>query len=147
MNTMRNTNCILVAVILAFMLVLASGCTPPPMQTSTNLDIQITDKGFNPGIVYVPAGQSITVTLTNMTQSEHSWIILTESYFNPYQDQTLDVYYELSIPAGDTQTGTFLAPQTGIQLDIICENEQCIEAGLHGSFVVVDEETTDSDGE
>lgn len=147
MNTMRYINIFLVAVILVFLLVFASGCTPAPIQTSTNLEIQITDKGFDPGKVYVPAGQSITVTITNMTKSEQSWIILAEPYFNPYQDQTSDVYYKLSIPAGDTQTATFLAPQTGIQLDIICENERCIEAGLRGSFVVVDEGTMDSDGE
>jgi plastocyanin len=139
MDVMKKLNWILAVATLALTLVLASGCTPPPIQTSTNLEIQITEEGFEPGTVYVPAGQTVNVTLTNLTQSEHSWIILAEPYFSPYQDETLEVYFELSIPAGESQTDTFIAPQTGIQLDIICENEQCIEVGFRGRLVVVDQ--------
>lgn len=134
---MRKLNEIIVAAILAMTLMLTSGCTPPPIQTCTDLEIQITEKGFEPGTVYVPAGETITVTFTNSTQTEHSWIILAEPYFSPYQDDKLDAYYEITIPARESMTDTFTAPQTGIQLDIVCENEQCIEAGFRGRFVVV----------
>jgi len=138
----------LVLPILALLVILSfiSGCTPPPIQTSTDLNIEITELGFNPGIVYIPAGQKIKVTVTNSTDSQHSWVILREPYFSPYKSDTLDVFYEISVPSGESKTESFKSPETAIQLDIICENELCTEAGLHGKIIVVEELITGSDG-
>jgi plastocyanin len=139
METMNYRNRLLSVLILAVILASAAGCAPPSIQTASSLTVQITEKGFTPAEVYVPAGQEITIQVTNKTDSDHIWIILAEPYFSPYQADAPDVYYQITIPAGESITDTFTAPTTGIQLDIICENELCIEAGFRGRFIAVDE--------
>ena len=120
-------------------LLLAAGCSPPPIQAETSLTIEITEKGFIPGDVFVPIGREITVTIINKTGSDHAWTVLAEPYFSPYQTDAPDVFYEILVPAGKSMKDTFTAPATGIQLDIICENELCIEAGFRGRFIAIEE--------
>lgn len=126
-------------IITAAVLLFTARCSSPPIQAETTLTIEITDQGFIPGDVYVPTGQEISVTIINKTGSDHAWIVLAEPYFSPYQADTPDVFYEILVPAGKSMTDTFTAPATGIQLDIICENELCIEAGFRGRFIAVED--------
>ncbi len=119
-------------------LFLIAGCNPPEILPETSIDVQISDKGFIPDVLYVPTGKEIYVTLTNSTQEDHNWVILADSYVNPYLQGPPTVYFEVEVPAGRIINTSFLSPKSPIQLDIVCENDECIKAGMNSLLVVVD---------
>jgi plastocyanin len=115
-----------------------TGCNAPTIHPETSIEVQISDKGFTPDVLYVPTGKEIKITLINSTQEDHNWIILADSYVNPYLQGPPDVYFEVEVPAGKTIYTSFNSPKSPIQLDVVCENEECIKAGMNSLLVVVE---------
>jgi plastocyanin len=116
-----------------------AGCNAPPIHPETSIEVQISDKGFTPDVLYVPTGKEIKITLTNSTQEDHNWIILADSYVNPYLQDPPAVYFKIDVPAGKTINTSFFSPKSPIQLDVVCENDECIKAGMNSLLVVVEE--------
>jgi plastocyanin len=120
-------------------ILILAGCSAPEIHPETRLEVQISEKGFTPDVLYVPAGKEITITLTNSTEVDHKWIILVDSYVNPFLQDPPTVYFQITVPAGETVNSTFLSPKSPIQLDVVCENEACIKAGMNALLVVVNQ--------
>lgn len=128
--------------IASMVLMLISGiglirCTPPPIQTQSSFNIMIHENRFTPDTLYVNTSSEVILNITNETSESHDWIILTEPYFSPYHKGEVESYYKVTVPAGETIKTTFIAPATAIQLDIVCENENCVLAGMRARLIVV----------
>lgn len=136
MHDQKVTGALLISL---FLLSLMVGCSAPPLLLETSLEVQISEKGFTPDALYVPTGKELSVTLTNTTTTDHKWIILADPYVNPYVQGSPSVYFQIDVPAGKTVNTSFLTPESPIQLDVVCENDACIKAGMNAILVVVEQ--------
>ncbi len=115
-----------------------AGCTPPPIQTHNSFNIVIQENQFSPDTLFVNTDSEIDVSISNETSESHDWIILVEPYFSPYRKGETEPYLQVSVPAGETLQTSFISPSTAIQLDIVCENEDCVLAGMRARLIVVE---------
>jgi uncharacterized cupredoxin-like copper-binding protein len=109
-------------------------------EASTNLSVQMTDFAFEPDSVAVPAGQEITIELTNAGSVEHDYVILKRGQRIeaetdlPDDEETIVaefVEFEQRVQPGESTTVTFTAPEAG-SYQIICRVPGHFTAGMEG---------------
>jgi uncharacterized cupredoxin-like copper-binding protein len=114
---------------------------------STSLDVTTTDFQFSPSSWTVPAGEEITIEITNDGSVLHEWVLLqpgvnieTEADLPETEEELLAdfVYVEDEVDAGATKTLSFTAPAAGTY-QVICAIETHFDAGMEGTLTVVDE--------
>ena len=119
---------------------LLGACSGGP---STELKASMEDFMFSPVEWTVPAGEEITIELTNDGSVEHEWVILQsgvtisdESELPETEEELLAdfVYWEDEVEPGETKTLTFTAPPAG-EYQIICAIEDHFNAGMEGTLV------------
>ena len=109
-------------------------------QPATNIDVDMTDFAFTPSQYIVPAGQEITLHVQHDGTVEHDFIIMkygTEvgGHFN--EDDQPNVYWQLKVQPGESQTVTFTAPTEPGNYQIVCGMAGHVEAGMIGTLEVV----------
>lgn len=122
-------------VVLAAVGLLLTACGP---QTA-ELEVTLSDFAFEPAQVSVPAGSEVTLTLTNEGSVEHEWVLVEQGYTiePPVNDEDEDhIYWEAEVPAGETETFTFTAPDTAGEYQIVCVIAGHLESGMEGSLTV-----------
>ena len=86
---------------------------------------------FDPESWEIPAGEEITITLTNSGTIDHEWVLLnpgvtiaSEAELPETEEELLSefVFWEEEVSPGDTATFTFTAPAEGTY-QIICAIE------------------------
>ena len=107
---------------------------------TTNLRVNMTDFVFEPREYTVPAGESITLVLSNNGALEHSFLILKlgteiDDGFNP--DDHENIYWEAELVAGAQESFSFTAPTEPGEYYIVCDIEGHIESGMVGTLKVV----------
>ena len=129
---------IVLITILLFTLALSacSGQSKP----STEIHVDMTDFAFTPNQYLVPAGQQITLHVQHDGTVEHDFIIMkygTEvgEHFNE-EDQP-NVYWQIKVQPGQTETLTFTAPDQPGTYQIVCGMAGHVEAGMVGKLEVV----------
>lgn len=112
---------------------------PDAGDATTDLSVNMVEFEFDPSDSVVPAGQEITLSLTNSGSVEHNWVVLdadvrleTEEEFS--EDMVL---LEENLEPGDALTTTFAAPARGIY-QVICTVPGHLTAGMEGRLSVVD---------
>jgi len=109
---------------------------------STEISAELEDFQFTPDSWTVPAGEEITIELTNNGSVIHEFVILQsgvtisdESDLPETEEELLAdfVYWEDEIEAGETKTATFTAPPAG-EYQIICAIEGHFTAGMQGTL-------------
>ena len=129
------------AVILSVML-LTSACSGGVEEASTELSATVQEFSFSPNAWTVPAGQEISIAVTNAGTVLHEWVLLQEGVVIaseadlPETEEELladFVYVEEEIEAGDTQTLTFQAPPAGTY-QVICAIETHFDGGMEGTL-------------
>jgi uncharacterized cupredoxin-like copper-binding protein len=114
---------------------------------STDLEATTTDFQFSPNTWTVPAGEEISIEITNDGSVLHEWVLLqpgvtieSEADLPATEEELLAdfVYVETEVEAGDTATLTFDAPPVGTY-QVICAIETHYDAGMEGTLTVVDE--------
>ena len=134
---LRSTNRVaLVGLVLAAFTVAAcssGGDGTGGQPASTELTTSIVEYQFTPDTWKVPAGEQITITITNDGALKHEWVLLqggvritTEAEF---EEDTVNV--EQEVEPGETQTLTFQAPAAGTY-QVICAIPGHFDAGLKG---------------
>ena len=127
---------------LAVIMPLALLLTACGSSASTEISAEMSDFQFSPGSWTVPAGEEITIELTNNGSVQHEFVILqpgvtiTEESELPETEEELladFVYWEDEVPAGETKTATFTAPPAG-EYQVICAIEGHFMAGMEGSL-------------
>lgn len=120
-------------------LVLAA-CGSAAARPSTSFSVELSDFKFTPDKFVVPAGQQITLTLTNKGAVEHEFVIIKkgQQVTQPFDADDEDkVYWEHELEAGKTETVTFTAPSEPGEYEVVCGVEGHLEAGMKATLTVV----------
>jgi len=127
--------------LVAFLLaVLVAACSSDG--ASTEISAEMTDFQFSPTSWTVPAGEEITIELTNNGSVGHEFVILQpgvtiagEEELPATEEELLAefVYWEDEVDAGETKTVTFTAPPAG-EYQVICAIEGHFTAGMEGTL-------------
>lgn len=123
-------------VVFAFVLAACAG-GGAPAQTTT-LEVDMVEFMFSPKEYSIPAGQAITLTLTNSGALEHNFVILRKgvtvtSSANPVPAE--DILFEAVVGAGQSGTFTFTLDEAG-DYEVICSVPGHLEAGMVGKITV-----------
>ena len=114
---------------------------------STDLEVTVSEFQFSPDSWSVPAGEEISIAITNDGTVLHEWVLMqpgvsieSEADLPETEEELLAdfVYVEDEVEAGDTKTLTFDAPAAGTY-QVICAIEGHFDGGMEGTLTVVDE--------
>ena len=97
------------------------------------------DQGYDSSTYTVPAGEEVTVIMTNKSAVAHTFNILKlgEHVTPPYKKEDEDkILWELVAKAGETTSGTFTAPTEPGEYDIICRVPGHIALGMVATLIV-----------
>ncbi len=133
---MKKSALIFAVFLLAFALAACGGGNAPV----TSFELTMTDFHFTPEKVVVPAGKEITVTAINNGAVVHEFVIfkLGETAGDKFGDEDEEnIYWEVEVQPGATQTVTFTAPSEAGEYYVTCGIEGHLEAGMTGTLVVV----------
>ena len=132
---MKRLLCLLVVLLT---LVLASCGEAGP---TTTINVTMTDFQFTPNQFTVPAGQEITINVTNTGAVVHNFIIMklgTTAGATYEDDDDANVYWEeRDIQSGGDFSVTFTAPTEPGEYEVVCRTEGHIASGMVGKLVVV----------
>lgn len=112
---------------------------------SSEISVTTEEFSFTPDDWTVPAGEDVTIEITNNGSVDHEWVILQDGVQVASEDDLPDteeelladfVYWEEEVGAGETGTFTFTAPAAG-EYQIICAIEDHFNAGMQGTLTAV----------
>jgi len=109
---------------------------------STNLSVDMTEFMFNPTDYSVPAGQQITLQLSNTGSVEHEFVIMKHGteVGNDFGDEDeANIYWEAELQPGESNTYTFTAPSEPGEYQVICGIPGHYLAGMVAKLIVVAE--------
>ena len=125
------------ALCFAAMLAACGGTNGP----STSLKVTTTDFAFSPNTFTVPAGQTISLHITNNGAVAHSLIIMkagmqVENHFSDTNPSSI-YWQEAPVPPGNSIQTTFTAPSEPGEYQIVCGVSGHLEAGMVAKLFVV----------
>lgn len=109
---------------------------------STELKVYMTDFSFDPMEFTVPAGQEITVSMTNNGAVEHELVIFnygTDAGEKFGEEDEENIFWEVELMPGESSVETFIAPNQPGEYFVVCGIPGHLEAGMIGKMIVVDE--------
>lgn len=130
---------------LAVVALTTAACGGGSSEPSTELTVTVKEFQFTPNTWTVPAGEQVTITITNEGTVTHEWVLLkegvaitSEADLPATEEELLAdfVNVEEEVEAGTTKTLTFQAPPTGTY-QIICAIEDHFDAGMEGTLTSV----------
>jgi len=129
--------------------ILLTGCAGASGQPVTEITVEAADFTYEPMSISVPAGQPVTLTLTNTGKVEHDFVIdkinvtdVVASDSGPAEHHQMnqpefDLHFFAK--AGETATLQFTAIEPGTY-EIFCSIEGHKEAGMIGELIVAAQE-------
>ena len=107
---------------------------------SIEIRVDMTDFAFTPNHYIVPAGQEITLHVQHDGTVEHDFIIMKyETRVGEHFDEEdqPNIYWQIKVQPGETETITFTAPDHPGTYQIVCGMAGHVEAGMVGKLEVV----------
>ncbi len=107
---------------------------------STSLKVDMVEFMFEPAEYTIPAGQEITLELSNNGAVEHEFVIMkfgTNVGENFGDEDEENIYWEAELAPGRSDTFTFTAPSQPGEYQVVCGTEGHYVAGMVGSLTVV----------
>ena len=113
--------------------------------TSTELTTSVVEMEFTPNTWTVPAGEQVSIIITNDGTVKHEWVLMQEGVTIaseadlPESEEELMadfVNVEEEVEPGETKTLTFQAPPAGTY-QIICAIEGHFDGGMEGTLTSV----------
>jgi len=133
---MKRIIIVFMAVLLSLVLTSCGGGGP-----TTTINVTMTDFQFTPNQFTVPAGQEITLNVTNTGAVVHNFIIMklgTTAGATYEDDDDANVYWgERDIQPGGDFSVTFTAPTEPGEYEVVCRTEGHIASGMVGKLIVV----------
>lgn len=132
-------------VMLAVVALTTVACSGGGNESSTELTATVQEFQFTPNTWTVPAGEQISIAITNEGTVTHEWVLLQEGVTITSEDELPGTEEELladfvnveeEVEAGETKTLTFEAPPAGTY-QIICAIEEHFDAGMEGTLTSV----------
>jgi uncharacterized cupredoxin-like copper-binding protein len=115
-------------------------------EPSASIEATVQEFEFTPNEWTVPAGEEISIDITNGGSVLHEWVLLQpgvtiddESDLPDTEEELLAdfVYVEEEVDVGETKTLTFEAPAPG-SYQVICAIETHFDAGMEGTLTVAE---------
>lgn len=110
------------------------------VSNKVTLNVTATDQGYDSQTYTVPAGEEVTLNMTNNGVIEHEFAILKlgEHVTPPFGEKDEDkILWELDgVEAGTTKSDTFTAPTEPGEYDVICGIPGHIELGMTATLIV-----------
>ena len=128
--------------VLVILALTAVACSGGGGGASTELAATVKEFQFTPSTWTVPAGQQITIDVTNQGTTTHEWVLLQPGVTITSEDDLPEteeellanfVYVEEEVEVGETKTLTFEAPPAGTY-QVICAIEGHFNAGMEGTL-------------
>ena len=133
---MKRIIIVFMAVLLSLVLTSCGGGGP-----TTTINVTMTDFQFTPNQFTVPAGQEITLNVTNTGAVVHNFIIMklgTTAGATYEDDDDANVYWEeRDIQPGGDFSVTFTAPTEPGEYEVVCRTEGHIASGMIAKLTVV----------
>jgi len=107
---------------------------------TTELKVDMVDFMFDPSSFTIPAGETITLNLTNSGAVEHEFVIMKfgTTVGDDFGDEDEEnIYWEVEVAPGESTTVTFTAPSDAGDYQVVCGIEGHFMAGMVGSLTVV----------
>ena len=107
--------------------------------SSTELKVSMADFSYTPKDLKIAAGKEITLTATNNGLVDHEFVIMKKgtAVTAPFDaDDEPNVYWEVEVKPGKTETVKFTAPEAG-EYQVVCGTPNHFEAGMVAKMVVV----------
>jgi len=114
-----------------------SGCAK---KYSTELTVDMAEFMYSPAEFTIPAGQEITLTLTNKGAVVHEFVIMNfgKAVSVPFSDDDEgNIYWEHEVQPGGSETVTFTAPSDIGDYEVICGTAGHIENNMRATLTVV----------
>lgn len=126
-----------ISVLVAVLAFVLSSCGGP----STSLHVIMTDFAFTPNSFTVPAGQPISLELTNNGAATHSFIIMkagTQVQGHFTDADKASVYWEqAAVSPGESVKVNFTAPSEPGDYQVVCGIPAHFESGMVATLTVV----------
>jgi uncharacterized cupredoxin-like copper-binding protein len=125
--------------VLAFVgLFILAGCASGP---SKSIRVIMTDFAFTPNTFTVPAGEPISIELTNNGAATHTFIIMkagvqVQGHFTD-ADKANVFWEEPAVAPGQSVKATFNAPSDPGQYQVLCGVPAHFESGMVATLIVV----------
>ncbi len=117
---------------------LLGACQPAPMQTETAIEAAITDTGIQPAKWWVPAGESITLSLSNQGDAIHDWTLLARPLDGSFDEKDRkNILFQITLQPGEFTTITFHSPDMPGEYDVISAQPGNVDAGLVARLIAV----------
>jgi len=120
---------------LAGLMLFLTACGPK----STTLDVEMNEFKFIPDAFTVPAGAIITLNLKNTGVLEHEYVIIVmgKDVTLPFnEDDEANIYWEQELPAKESATVQFTAPDQPGTYQIVCGTAGHLEQGMKATLTV-----------
>jgi plastocyanin len=118
-----------------------SACTKSGL--STKISFTMTDFAFNPNEFTVPVGKDITLNVTHNGTMEHSFIAMkygTDAGEMFDEADKVNIYWEVDLQPGESETVLFTAPDQPGTYQIICGMAGHLQSGMVGKLIVTAEQ-------
>jgi uncharacterized cupredoxin-like copper-binding protein len=132
-----------IALLAVAVVIVGAGCSSDD-GASTDIKVTLDSFEMSPDSWNVPAGEDISITMTNDAEITHEWVILKSGVMISSEDDLPDteeelvanfIYWEEEVEAGDTATFTFTAPAAG-EYQVVCAIPDHFNAGMKGTLTV-----------
>ncbi len=116
----------------------ACGAGSIPQTGGSSSTVVMSDYKFSPATVTVPAGQTVTLNLTNNGAAAHTWVVMKTPISGSFTsaDQANVLFDSQQIGPGQSKTVTFTAPTTPGNYQVVCAMPGHFENGMVGQLVV-----------
>lgn len=136
-----------IALLVIAVVLVGAGCSSDD-GASTDIEATLDSFEFSPDSWEIPAGEEITITMTNAAAIAHEWVILKPGVTITSEDDLPEteeellanfVYWEEEVEPNATATHTFTAPPAG-EYQVVCAIPDHFNAGMKGTLTVSEPE-------
>jgi plastocyanin len=103
------------------------------------LKVDMVEFKFDPDTIEAPAGDEVTVNLSNSGTLEHEMVIMvfgSEATIPFDAGDEPNIYWEHELEPGDRETATFTAPSEAGVYQVVCGIPAHLEQGMVGQLIV-----------
>ena len=124
--------------VLALVLLLLTACRQAIAPGSTRISVDISKDGCQPLSWRVPAGQMITLKMTNQAAEDYTWTLMARPVTLPLDgDDVANIYFVHRVAPGQSETTKFNSPNAPGDYDVVCSPIPHTVEDLVGRITVV----------
>ena len=106
---------------LLILVILLTSCNSDQLPLTTLVDVQITQSGCHPLEWRVPAGQTVSLKLSNQALKEYTWILMSRPVTPPFDgSDASNVFFVRQILSGTSAAMQFNTPAAAGEYQVIC---------------------------